>query len=528
MGEVYRGVDVGWGGIERPVAVKLIAPGLARDPEFVTTFVDEAKLSYLLCHANVVQVRDFGRTDETYFIAMEWVEGGDLGALLDRLKKRAGSPPPPGAAGMPICHAVLVAVEAARGLDYAHRLRDAEGHDLHVVHRDISPANLLVSFEGEVKISDFGIARSRMRQATSMPGLLKGKIGYLAPEQARGDPVDLRADVFALGVVLYEMLTGQNPFAAGNTEREALERLRTGTFRPPSALVPTLPTGLEAIVMRALASDREARYAGAGAMREDLEAFARREGYVLSPADLGLFVRELWSAPAPSADGAATAPGRPARRTPPAAEQPNTAPGWAGAAPRTVAVPAVSPTPDETPSASSPVDGGPHAEDPLEHPDEVPRAYPPILPWLVGGATVLGLVVSGAVALRGGRGEVLPPVIATPAKGAPQPAAVDRALAHRPGAVERPAVAVEAREPRPRAVEHAQAPARLSVASDVTANVFVDGEFVHETPVTDLPVAPGRHVVRLESSVAGSRLIPKEEAITLRAGETRRLTVELK
>jgi serine/threonine protein kinase len=285
MGEVYRGVDVGWGGIERPVAVKLIAPAFARDPDFVRTFVDEAKLSFLLCHGNIVQVRDIGQTDETYFIAMEWVDGADLGALL-RALELCGGPP------MPLDLAVLVVVEAARGLDYAHRLCDAEGRPLNVVHRDVSPSNLLLSYEGEVKVTDFGIARSRLRQGHSIPGVLKGKIGYLAPEQACGLPIDLRADVFALGALLYEAVTGKNPFTYDNDDRKALERVRTGSFPPPGSFA-SLPPELEAIILRAMAPDVAERYPSCGALRGDLEAFARHVGYALSPSDLGQFVREL-------------------------------------------------------------------------------------------------------------------------------------------------------------------------------------------------------------------------------------------
>ncbi len=293
MGEVYRGVELGWGGMERPVAVKVVAPTYAADPDFVRTFVDEARLSYLLCHSNVVQVRDIGqhqsKDGDTYFIAMEWVDGGDLGAILMRLRDRAGQP-------LPMRFAVLVAVDAARGLDYAHRLRDTDGKPLKVVHRDVSPSNLLVSFEGDVKITDFGIARSQLKTSPSLPGALKGKIGYLSPEQARGEDLDHRADVFALGVVLYEMLTGANPFTHNVTEREALARVQMGAYQPPRLLLPALPLGLEAIVLRAMAPAREARYASCGAMREDLETFARREGYALSPSDLGGFVRELMNA----------------------------------------------------------------------------------------------------------------------------------------------------------------------------------------------------------------------------------------
>ncbi|MGZ3441769.1 MAG: serine/threonine-protein kinase, partial [Polyangia bacterium] len=298
MGEVYRGVDVGYGGIERPVAVKLIAPGLALDPGLKRQFVDEAKLSYLLCHQNVIGVRDVGEIDGRFYIAMEWVDGADLGTILGRLRTAAGQP-------LPLRFACLVAVEAARGLDYAHRARDAAGQALHLVHRDISPSNLLVSFEGEIKVSDFGIARSRLREVTSMPGGLKGKVGYMAPEQARGESLDARADVFSLGAVLFEMLTGQNPFSYdAPKENEALDRVRNARFPTVRALAPSVPQGLEAIVMRAMAPAREDRYQSCDKMREDLESFARRESYTLSPSDFGQFVRDLLDAPAPEPERA--------------------------------------------------------------------------------------------------------------------------------------------------------------------------------------------------------------------------------
>src|SRR6185312_7945029 len=301
MGEVYRGVDVGYGGIERPVAVKLIAPALALDPSLKRQFVDEAKLSYLLCHQNVIGVRDVGEIDGRFYIAMEWIDGADLGTIVQRLRTTAGQP-------LPLRFACFVAVEAARGLDYAHRARDAAGVALHLVHRDVSPSNLLVSFEGEVKVSDFGIARSRLREVTSMPGGLKGKIGYMAPEQARGESLDARADVFSLGAVLFEMLTAHNPFIYDvPRENEALARVREGRFPAPRTLAPSLPQGLEAIVMRAMAPERGERYQSCDKMREDLESFARRESYTLSPSDFGQFVRDLLDAPAPEPERAKSA-----------------------------------------------------------------------------------------------------------------------------------------------------------------------------------------------------------------------------
>jgi serine/threonine-protein kinase len=535
MGEVFRGVDVGWGGVERPVAIKVMAPQFAREPELVRSFLDECKLSFLLCHNNVVQVRDIGQAGEdTCYIAMEWVDGGDLGHILSRLRERAGQP-------LPMRFAVLVAVEAARGLDYAHRLRDAQGRALHVVHRDISPSNLLVSFEGEVKVSDFGIARSRLKQVQSLPGELKGKMGYLAPEQARGDDVDLRVDVFALGVVLYEMVTGQNPFTHGATEREALMRVQKGEYRPPRLVAPSLSQGLEAIILRAMAPDRQARYASCGAMREDLEAFARREGYTLSPSDFGQFVRELMveSSPTQETPAMTVQARRPSgsRRAEPKPFDLALGEGLAqlsspaGGMPALGSEPAVT-SPGKrtavalhevvTPPPAATVEG----EAPGESTDRVPRNYPSALIWIALGAVGLGLAgISLAVTLshRAGIGaaEVLPPVVATPPENAtananPNANANANTNEHRPA------------HSAPRPPRAAPQPAKLSIASDGPANVYVDGEFVHTAPVDELPVPAGTHVVRVESSASGLRLIPKEETVTLRAGESRRLTMELK
>jgi serine/threonine protein kinase len=527
MGEVWRGVDVGWGGIERPVAVKVIAPSFAREPEFVRTFIDEARLSYLLCHANVVNVRDIGQLDETLYIAMEWVDGGDLGAILRKLRG-VGQP-------MPIRFAVLVAVETARGLDYAHRLRDARGEPLHVVHRDISPSNLLVSYEGEVKITDFGIARSRLKTSPSMPGALKGKMGYLAPEQARGDELDLRSDLYALGVVLYEMLTGVNPFTHKCTEREALARVQKGTFQPPRAILPSLPQGLEAIVLRAMAPERDARYADCGAMREDLEAFARREGYALSAADLGAFARDVLSsqgvdvrartdpalqriskprttAPKPFdvalGENLARLDSSDDLEAPPAAAQ--TMPGKRLESPRTVAVhPVIDTTPKE------------QAKPATEETEEIPRTYSRRALWITLAVAGAGAAISigATLAQRGGSGpEVLPPVVLTPS--APVPSVL-------PKVVERIVLPVEPKLHPPRA-RAPDGPARLSVESDVAANIYIDGQFVQVTPLEAFEVAPGRHTVRAESSTSGLRLIPREETVMLKAGESRRLNMDFK
>jgi hypothetical protein len=502
MGEVWRGVDVGWGGIERPVAVKVIAPSFAREPEFVRTFVDEARLSYLLCHSNVVNVRDIGKHEsesgDTWFIAMEWIDGGDLGGILKRLRERVGQP-------MPIRFALLVAVEAARGLDYAHRLRDAAGEPLHVVHRDISPSNLLVSYEGEVKVTDFGIARSRLKTTPSLPGALKGKLGYLSPEQARGESVDPRADLFALGVVLYEMLTGVNPFTHKLTERESLARVQAGAFEPPRRLQPSLPQGLEAIVLGAMAPRLDERYASCGGMREHLEAFARREGYALSAADLGAFVRDLLGTQAIGAQ-AASEPLRPVSK--PREEPGQTIPGKRRELVRTVA--------DEVIAAPAP---------PVDEAEAIPRTYSRRTLALALGALAAGVGVSVAVTLvpRGRAPEIVPPVVAAPSPvAAVEPTAPPRAGER----VTPPAAAHAPRAPRPRSAP--ERPARLSVDSQVPANIYVDGQFVRVTPIADLELPAGLHTVRAESSQSGLRLIPREETVMLKAGEPRHLNMDLK
>ncbi len=246
--------------------------------------VHEAKLAARLSHANVVQVFDLGRADERLFIAMEYVEGFDLNDLLRRCSK-AKVP-------MPFELGVHVVREALRGLDYAHRRMDDEGMPLGIVHRDVSPSNLLVSFEGEVKVCDFGIAHANDVVVTrssqhEIDEALRGKAGYMSPEHAAGRPLDARSDVFAGGIVLWELAAGRRMYRTGEGRDSLLEQAR-------KAEVPPLPTGhlpegekLKAIVDKALAPDREARYASAAAMLRDLEGYAAAARLMTSPLQLG-------------------------------------------------------------------------------------------------------------------------------------------------------------------------------------------------------------------------------------------------
>ncbi len=570
MGEVYRGVDVGYGGIERPVAVKLIAPALALDAGLKRAFVDEAKLSYLLCHQNVIGVRDVGEIDGRFYIAMEWVDGSDLGTILLRLRSSAGQP-------LPLRFACLVAVEAARGLDYAHRARDANGQALHLVHRDISPSNLLVSFEGEIKVSDFGIARSRLREVTSMPGGLKGKVGYMAPEQARAESLDARADVFSLGAVLFEMLTAQNPFTYdAPKENEALDRVRAGRFPAVRALLASVPQGLEAIVMRAMAPARDDRYQSCDKMREDLEAFARRESYTLSPSDFGQFVRDLLDAPGPEPERAksATPPKRLSGSRAVAAPRAfNDALGGAlaslgggdDASATDLALAATSAAPIIAPPrptvVAKPVQV--HAaivvpepkRSPTDMTDLIPRA-PSRVPLLLG-ALALVASVGGAAwyfarpAPISAPAPAPPPAPATPPPlpvapivttvlptPAPPPSKPDKhhARPHAVVAIAAPAptpvaVAVAVPTPAPAVVTPPPAPpakAHLTLTADVPADAYIDGQYIRATPIVDYELPPGRHTIHLESAAPGLRLIPRDRTVDLKPGELQQVRMELK
>jgi serine/threonine-protein kinase len=290
-------------GATRLCVVKQILPGLAGDPQFSDMLVHEAKLAARLSHANVVQVFDLGRADERLFIAMEYVEGFDLNDLLKRCSKHK--------VPMPFELGVHVVREALRGLDYAHRRVDDEGRALGVVHRDVSPSNLLVSFDGEVKVCDFGIAHANdvVASRTSQHEIdeaLRGKAGYMSPEHAQGKPIDARADVFAAGIVLWELAAGRRMYRTGEGRDSLLEQARNAEI--PPLPVTQFPQGeqLKGIVDKALAADPEHRYTSAAAMLRDLEGYAAAARLMTSH----LRRRDRREAPRPRARGGRAREGR--------------------------------------------------------------------------------------------------------------------------------------------------------------------------------------------------------------------------
>jgi len=263
MAEVFRAVITGPEGFEKELVLKRILPRLSNTGDFKTMFIREAKISALLLHPNIVQIYDFGEAEGAYFIAMESVQGVTLREALNTLRKQQRQ--------LPFMIAADVTRQMCIGLDYAHQLVGPDGVPLEIVHQDISPTNLMLSFNGTVKILDFGIARAAsFAEEEAKKGLIKGKVSYLSPEQIHVKPFDARADVFAVGVVFHEMLTGMRLFQARN-DITRMRQLLAQPIQPPSAINATIPRELDRIVLRALELDPKARYQSAAEMAADLE-----------------------------------------------------------------------------------------------------------------------------------------------------------------------------------------------------------------------------------------------------------------
>ncbi len=285
MAEVFRAKAFGVEGFERLVAVKRILPNIAEDKEFIRMFIEEAKLSVQLNHANIAQIFDLGVVDGSYYIALEHVHGRDLRGIFDRCRTVGEA--------MPVAQACFIVMKTCEGLDYAHNKRDQSGRELSLVHRDVSPQNVLVSFEGEVKIIDFGIAKAAGKGSKTQAGILKGKFGYMSPEQVRGLPVDRRSDVFSAGIVLYELLTGERLFV-GESDFSTLEKVRNVEILPPSTYNRRIPDELERIVLKALAKDTEDRYQNAIDLHDELQAFVYTAGEFYSRKDLAGWMKKTF------------------------------------------------------------------------------------------------------------------------------------------------------------------------------------------------------------------------------------------
>jgi len=272
-------------GVSRLVVVKQILPHLADSREFSDLLITEAKLAARLDHANIVQVHDLGRIDGFLYIAMQYVEGFDLNELLRRCSRSK--------TGLPVEYALFVIAEVLRGLDYAHRKTADDGTPLGIVHRDVSPSNILISFEGEVKLCDFGIAHANDAVGSDAysEDIIKGKAGYMSPEQALGKPLDARADVFAIAIVLWELLAGRKLYKA-TPEAPLLEQAQAARIPELPARGLPLEERLFAISKKALAPHRDGRYASAQAMLFDLEHYVAQSKLIASPIRFGEWLIE--------------------------------------------------------------------------------------------------------------------------------------------------------------------------------------------------------------------------------------------
>ncbi len=541
MGEVYKAKMETLGGAEKMVALKVVRKDLAENDEFASLFIHEARLAMGLSHANIVQSFDAGRIDNQLFLAMEYVSGFHLGDLLQASERHLGQP-------IPHRHLIYIAVEVLKGLDYAHRRVDTDDRSLGIVHRDVSPGNILISREGEVKVADFGIAKSALRSRRTTAGRVKGKLPYIAPEQLRESGVDRRTDLYSLGAVMYEALTGQWLVDPNDTEK-AIQDVLQGRFARPRELIREVPWALEAIVLRALSTEPGGRYPTAPAMRQELERYALTEGYLLSSADLADFLAEVSSGPH---EGRAMA-------LPPAIETPHrdlqagndarpfndllgaqlrkvdtadtysvfttdevsgvfepAQPGSTGDLPfrkdrrlgwvlalvafvAAVAVFALRGTEEPTSEASAPTEIG----EPEARPDA---------PEIEASRTASVPV-----------DEIVEPIEPAPIEPVPiEPVPIERVVAE--------PVAKEARRKAKRRAEARVTPvatesAFVSVNSDPWSYVVIDGKQIRATPLRSYRITPGRHQIVLRNPDAG---LERRFEIEVEPGESKRLSIDLR
>ena len=284
MAELYRAKVIGDHGFEKLVAIKKILPHLTGEGNLVKAFIDEAKLAALLQHENIVQIYDFGSMDGEYFIAMEYLFGKDLRRLIH--KSRENSAP------LSLENTLYIISRICAGLDYSHNLKDLQGKPLNIIHRDINPQNIFITYEGQVKIIDFGIAKAASHNSTTHDGLIKGKLAYMSPEQARGQTIDRRSDIFSTGIILYELLTGKRMFQ-GET-MHIYSQVREAAYEPLQNLRPDLPGKLHEVVELSLAKEPNDRYQSCGEMLGDLEECIFNLSVRPNPRSFANFVKDFF------------------------------------------------------------------------------------------------------------------------------------------------------------------------------------------------------------------------------------------
>lgn len=289
MAEVFRARKLTTGavtsGVQINLCIKRILPHYSENTEFIKMFIKEAEIISRLKHQNIISISDFGKFNDQYFIAMEYVQGRDLkDVLVDGIKKKN-----------PISHELAVSIisKVALGLDMAHKAKDSDGTPLNIIHRDISPQNILLSYQGDAKLIDFGIAKSTIEDEHTRANVLKGKLSYMSPEQIKGLKLDGRTDVFALGIVLYELVTRTKLFK-GQSDLDLMEKIRDGTIAPPRSIDQTIPPQLNVIIMKALEKDRDKRYATSLDFGRDLSEFMRQNQMDSSSTKISEYMHSLY------------------------------------------------------------------------------------------------------------------------------------------------------------------------------------------------------------------------------------------
>ena len=349
MAEVWKARMRGVEGFQKIVAIKKILPHLSDNQDFIEMFVDEAKLAAQLNHNNIIHIYDLGKIQNSYYIAMEYIDGFDLKTILRRGEER-GQPMEPQLA-------LFIASKIASALDYAHRKRDFEEREMGLVHRDVSPQNVLISQEGDIKLCDFGIAKAASKASHTQAGALKGKLQYMSPEQAWGRSIDRRSDIFALATVLYEMLAGRKLFT-GDNELSILEQVREARVTPPSEMNDEVTPEIDRVVLKALQKDAANRYQTAGEMARDIDAILYSFKPTPTSADLAIYMHRI-SSPEPEAHAEPEPFHEPER-------------------PATPSMPAFVPPPVAAMPAPAPVAAAPAAAAAVHH---TPAAATVIEPW---------------------------------------------------------------------------------------------------------------------------------------------------
>ncbi|MFH1653815.1 MAG: serine/threonine-protein kinase [Pseudomonadota bacterium] len=283
MAEIFKGLSYDLNGLKKIVCIKRILREITANKDFVDSLIDEAKIAVNLSHGNIAQIYDLGKVDNDYFMVMEYVDGKTLSQVMRKANQLGYR--------IPIDHISYIISEVANGLDYIHRRSDDKGTPLHIVHCDISPQNIMISQAGTVKIIDFGIAKAAIKEEEA--GILKGKFSYMSPEQSMGEAIDHRSDIYSLGIILHEMLTGKRLFKAED-KRETLRNVREAKVSPPSLVTTDIPEELDKVAMRALAKDRRFRYPLASEMRDDLQKYLHTNHADFISAELSELLVELF------------------------------------------------------------------------------------------------------------------------------------------------------------------------------------------------------------------------------------------